>query len=590
MPGIALARETAWLELYSTPGGQNLVSLEGKELVSDEKRLKLRFNRINTTIPKLIEYTQLSRLGLVVFSSSGHVLGAGMVGGNDPLSQVSACVDRVLARNPVDNSGQRIFTHVSKFVVDKIVKQVELAIDDKHVKERDNGVAVLVKLLKKPVAYVTGLVEHFEDSELGWFSNKWKEKGFFVKNESNFKSWLGRARGIYPMAEVYCYLLAPVLVVQEMVYGCDILKRWQIKHLTNQEVYAKLRQIFDGEHCSTDYSSFEKAQVKSVREPEKMLVCAVLQRMGMHNTSALFAQVWAKERRIKTRFFSFCHLARLSGDYWTSMGNGLVNICLILSGHWEKCGHKYRGLEEWWQDASQLSFVVEGDDGVMPVAVANPSFIGRMGLSFSLSSKGAGDGCVDFLRKVWTVDGCVVNVLRAIRSLWIKTSRPLRWGKRMFLLRVSALSMYYMQPGHPILTSLVELVGKLTAGVTGFKNWERWFNQHRIDVYALRPEKRFPVCEPNLGLAAHLADSRAAEIPRLAAPIQRELERKIARFDGRPIETYDVFCEYPEYEDMLSYQVCGNEMPRRHLDVTPLGEVRRLVDMLLDPAVETLDL
>lgn len=566
------------------------MSLVGKELVSDEKRLKLRFNRTKTSLPDLLRYTRLSRMGLVVFSSFGYTLGAGMVGGNDPLSQLSACVDRVLARNPVDVSAMGTFTLVSKFVVEKIVKQVELAIDDKHVRERNNSVAVLVKLLKKPVAYVMGLVEHFEDSELGWFSDKWKEKGFFVKDESNFKSWLGRARGIYPMAEVYCYLLAPVLVVQEMVYGCDILKRWQIKHLTNQEVYAKLRQIFDGEHCSTDYSSFEKAQVKSVREPEMMLVCAVLERMSMHNTSALFAQVWAKERRIKTRFFSFCHLARLSGDYWTSMGNGLVNICLILSGHWEKYGSKYGGLEEWWQEASQLSFVVEGDDGVMPVAVANPGFIGRMGLSFSLSSKGAGDGCVDFLRKVWTVDGCVVNVLRAIRSLWIKTSQPLRWGKKMFLLRVSALSMHYMQPGHPVLDSLVELVGKLTAGVTGFKNWERWFNQHRIDVTVLKPEKRFPVCKPNLGLAAHLSDSRAAEIPRLVLPIQRELSGRIARFDGRPIETFDAFCEYPEYEDMISYQLCGNDLPRRHLDVTPLGEVGKLVEMLLDPETDTLDM
>ena len=252
------------------------MSLVGKELVSNEKRLKLRFNRTKTSLPDLLCYTRLSRMGLVVFSSFGYTLGAGMVGGNDPLSQLSACVDRVLARNPVDVSAMGTFTLVSKIVVEKIVEQVELAIDDKHVRERNNSVAVLVKLLKKPVAYVMGLVEHFEDSELGWFSDKWKEKGFFVKDESNFKSWLGRARGIYPMAEVYCYLLAPVLVVQEMVYGCDILKRWQIKHLTNQEVYAKLRQIFDGEHCSTDYSSFEKTQVKSVREPDMMLVCSVL--------------------------------------------------------------------------------------------------------------------------------------------------------------------------------------------------------------------------------------------------------------------------------------------------------------------------
>jgi len=551
--------------------------------------LKLRFNRTKTSFPLLCADTKLSRLGLVVFSSFGWVLGAGIVGGNDPLSQLAACTDRVLSRNPVDLSGVADYLEVSEFVARKIVEQAEVDVGIVHIQERDNGVRVLKKLLKKPEAYVRALVSNYEDSEIGWFSDKWKEKGFFVKDESNFKSWLGRARGIYPMSEMLCYLLAPVLVVQEMVYGCDILKRWQVKHLSNQDVYQKLRVIFDGEHCSTDYSSFEKAQSSSVRTPELIIVTELLNRAGLPNTAMLYARVWSQERRIKTRFFSFAHCARLSGDYWTSMGNGLTNICLILTGHWVKVRHEYDGLESWWRDASQLPFIVEGDDGVMPAAVANPSFIKRMGLSFSMSSSGAGDGFVDFLRKVWTVDGCVVNVLRAMRSLWLKTSQPLRRGKRMFLLRVAALSIHYMQPGHPILSSVVEMVGRLTAGSSGFKNWERWFNNYRVDVSELTPHKKFPVCESNLGLASFLADGNAVEIPRITLPLQLAVERLISRFDGRPIEVFDTFNNYPEYDEMLSYQMLGNDLPRRHLDLANEGNIGAVAHMLLDPSVSTLE-
>jgi hypothetical protein len=542
-----------------------------------------RDNTISRNPLNVLEgYTRLNSTCCFYFSSFGRVLGRGLVSGGDPLTKLVACMGRVLTRDPCPVPGVPTYIHVGNMVAECVKEQVAT-----HVQALPRGHCVgratLFKLLKnKPRSYVEALILHMHDSGLGWQSKSWKTKGFFVKNESNIKKSLARARGIYPMSEVMCYYLAPILEVQEVIYGTTFMKKFQIKHLSSKQIYKKLETIFAQDHFSTDYSSFERGITDKLRTPEAKIVSDIMRQLGFHASAIFFEVMIFKPRKIKDRFYSFKHFSRCSGDYWTSMGNGIVNICIIMAGHYDRYRQDYTDDEEWFAAAKQLDFVVEGDDGMIPACIANPTFVNSLGIPFSTAVAGRGGKNVDFLRRMWTMDGCVLNILRSVRSLWVKTDKPIKLSKRMFLLRAAALSMHYNAPGHVVLRDIVDVVGRLTAGCSAFKGWEKYFDQHNFRLEGVNVAAKFPVVEPNYHTDYLLADSEVPSIPPISLYDQEALSVDIQRFSGSSIETLGIFKMYDEFEEMeLSDEYF---QPRRIVGRMTNPGVKQLYDFLIDPA------
>jgi len=302
--------------------------------------------------------------------------------------------------------------------------------------------------------------EEGKDVRENWFS-------CFVKLEDSTKVVGGTARVrprlIMTMSDYFTVRICQVM---------DILKAWchgpfsvyQVKGLTLFEFIEKIESATDGKHMVTDYSAFEASVFGAIKDIENYVITSLLNKSRLETVSKLWIDVndfWEKKehvniknrnRKLKNRAGVFSIDSRCSGDYHTSVGNGIVNACLNAFAYFKKVG-----------SMEGFSCIVEGDDGIIDPEKTDTAIINNCGFSFSQDVMGFNCGDTDFLRCRWVQGRCLVNVGRALKNLfWVTSSTPISDERAKEILRAKALSLHSTCPNHPILSKAIERILRST--------------------------------------------------------------------------------------------------------------------------------
>lgn len=489
------------------------------------------------------------------FEIDGRRMALGHVPDNGPINTLISVLGRVSEGNRGVDCIE--FTRVAKKMTKEVLREI--------VVENECGdEAALMEMLpsfitNKPKAYVDALTQSARSAEMWNDSDaKWLKGGVFNKFESSHKeskddNAILKPRGIYTMSEKLLVNLCVILHAQKLIYNTEFMKKHQIKGDANSEIYRKISEIAKFDHVSTDYSSFERTLRPFLRQAETELVCSVLTRLGYLGAAKLFRRVNTKGEKVRNAFLAFLHIYRMSGTYWTSLGNGVSNINLILYSSWMKEGNGKMSFKRWWNTIGKVMlFLAEGDDGLIPLKHVDSAALLQLGMKFKVNKPARGDGKVEFLRKLFVPEGVVVNVLRCMRGIWVKTPNvKLKLAKKLSLLRCAAYSMLYLSEGMPILTPLAMRIGELTKGYGHFKNMERYVDTWKITDDVIKEfAKPFPVVKVNEDLRVALDASTCSDIPRVSIEAQVSFEESLLKWNGLgPVELPVEFKAYPEYSD-----------------------------------------
>jgi len=405
----------------------------------------------------------------VVLETREGLVSPGLISLTDSAGVFAAFVGRSCNNEPVELPDTIIkFIESSKEWLSLFLAQIPV----RDLEEPDELVVYPLHYRGKKTASViaANLSDHirFLNNELSPRElEKHTENGCFVKFESNVKISDGLA---YSKPRMICTLsLANTF---EGINVLEVIDYWnhtsfgdyQVKGLDDAEMVRRILEVTDVSHTVTDYSSFESSITELVRTLEMWVLTHIASKWGYSRLVKHLTKMSAG-RVLTTKWGSFYIVTRCSGDFWTSFGNGVVNACVA----------RYCALKQ--NKAFSFKFLVEGDDGVVPLHILQAPLVRELGFKYSCEMVGHSQGDCDFLRRRW-VDGKVYpNVGRAMASIfWVKKGCHLRKSKQLFIQRSMAASLYHMSPGHPILMAVVELVGRLTSGAQDFKNSKKYLN------------------------------------------------------------------------------------------------------------------
>jgi len=349
---------------------------------------------------------------------------------------------------------------------------------------------------------------------------RFKRHGCFVKFESNIKEANGgkvkvRPRLIMTMSDLMQFELCWMSNIANAWYDGPIAD-YQVKHMNSDAMISKIREMQDRKHCVTDYSAFESSIGASVRVVEMTLLRTLCAKAGYYYTLRMLDELELDiMRTLDSQSFSFRIYTRCSGDYWTSLGNGIVSITLMKYCH----------------DRSDIKHLVfkmlaEGDDGCVPDGVPDTVLLRNLGFKFSSSVKGTRSGDTDFLRSLWDHRRWL-NIGRVLSSIfWVKKGSKLRLSKQKFLLRTMALSLHHLSPGHPVLWAVVKRIEFETRGCVKFKSADRFLDSWKAwDLSGSFPDVRLDET-----MVPRVAEG-AAGVPGIPSLIQSILEKMILRGD-----------------------------------------------------------
>jgi len=360
------------------------------------------------------------------------------------------------------------------------------------------------------------------------------------------------------MSDLDYYHVWPTLVVMELIYKCPFVDQWMIKHLTQNQLHEKLSAVTNVPHASSDMSGFENGLVHWMRNPERTMILGALRRCVSHEVVEYVSAMMDNERKISSRHASYHIAVRCSGDFWTSCGNGLTNICIILTGHWVKMGRP--PLDTWWARAQHLKFLTEGDDALVPLSILNRDVTLGLNVAFSAYNDSRQNGGSDFLKTTMypvfhegNYAGKLCNTLRLCRSLMWVRGHGLKHSKVMFLWRAKALSLLYLAPHHPIINPLCQAIGRITSGATEFRGWQVLSKKWGIDFGDVPPpSKKFPSWTVSPEMRGILATSLCPELPPICVDSQLSFESQCLTWDGKsPLEIPREWREYPEWDSSM---------------------------------------
>jgi hypothetical protein len=218
-------------------------------------------------------------------------------------------------------------------------------------------------------------------------------------------------------------------------------------------------------------------------------------------------------------------------------------------------------LGQSWSDIEASGgAIVEGDDGIMPQHIADPSIWSELGFELSSELRGNKPGDCDFLHRLWTEHGAVVDIYRTcFRMLHVKKSASLSRRKQLAILRCCGLSMYHLAPGCPVVTAMVNLIGKYTAGINEFTGIERYLGyQARKSLEFYGSLSRYPRhVDVNELLRPVVSEGREGFPPILSA-LQIYLERLIHESSGE-IDIGEIFSAFPDFHDTYAMRDGGDD-------------------------------
>lgn len=181
----------------------------------------------------------------------------------------------------------------------------------------------------------------------------------FVKNEPYEE--MKYARIISPRLDEVVAVLGPAIKKAEhYIFEESPLKDYFFKHLNPDQQCEKLDRLFNSvllKLGETDFSSFEGSYTRVFQHICEVAIFRKLFRhdpVTLKNLETLYTRT-----KLKCPFFNICTIgSRMSGDLWTSLMNGLSNLCIFLY----LCDKK--GI-------SNPIGVFEGDDGLFAVPEAD---------------------------------------------------------------------------------------------------------------------------------------------------------------------------------------------------------------------------
>lgn len=482
----------------------------------------------------------------------GERVGSGLFPANTVLTNLLALCLRQIVAESTDYSLLDEFSLTSNFLADKVLLNMRLALSDDDFRIGFDFAQFKSLMSSKSADFINSAWADYINACEGFEVRAFERNRQITKYEESSKSpGLTKCRGITVMkGEAYIYLYR-ILQIQKKVYADPFLSRWMIKGKTPFEMIDQLSAIIEWSHRSQDISGFEKGILHCLREPlENKIIRGAFEMLGLAREAAYFLDFVGSNadnpnmigaRKISHEFFTVYLMIRCSGDFWTSLGNGLVNISIILTGHRLRYAQRYTSMEQWWVDAQSLNFVTEGDDALIPLHIWS-DVASRLGMSYSLVSQSHKPGGSDFLKVLhYPFLGPTglpykqLNVVRSLRSLSYVTTTSSNMNKIMFLLRAKALSLHYLSPGHPILFALCQRIGFLTRGARAYSGWEndvetKWGSE---SLTAKAIQSRFPHCEPTIEMRAALHNSTCLESPPITVDEQLLLEEQFRAWDMR---------------------------------------------------------
>lgn len=274
-----------------------------------------------------------------------------------------------------------------------------------------------------------------------------------------------------------------------------------------------------GRYYETDYSQFEKHFTPAVMNNLEM----VLYRHMLQNYPHVYELIHSfmcGQKTIKYKWFTLRVWGkRMSGEMCTSLGNGFSNRMLAEYIAYRKGG--------------SITGVVEGDDAlfVSTVPIDKSDFEG-----FDIKVKTHSTLLTtSFCGLEMSTDNHLMRDPRRILTKFAWSFSPYRDASapvRMGLLRAKALSLAYECPRCPVVSALAKRVLEYTRGTRprfGSSYWERsleeWVKDYEAETsleVSLGPTQRDRI--------------DFYELYDITPALQLELERRIARWDGQPLD------------------------------------------------------
>lgn len=496
-------------------------------------------------------------VNLVRVRTTAGIMGPGMFPLTDPCTTLAAFALRSMTAK--DKEPERLADFV-RFSKNFLRRYVRSAIHARHEPDCVEKYRV-VQRGKRSRDSVQRTIDQYHAYKAGFGNKKTAQHSCFVKFENSAKFREDGTIGVKPrlimtMSDVMAIECSPILdLIDDWNHG-DFSK-FQVKDISPVEMMRRVMEATLMPHNVSDYSSFEASVDHAVRKIELFAMDEMCKRANYHRTR-LALRKHARGGRVlrynggKVRIYSRC-----SGDYWTSFGNGIVNVCIMAY-----CAY-LKGM-----DPHSIHMLAEGDDGIVPRRVPDPEIIKALGFGFSTSLQGSQPGDCDFLRSRWIGGKRYLNIGRCFSAFWIKRAANLKPGKQKFLQRCIANSLHHLSPGHPVIAAIVDRLLRESEGATRFKGYKKYLETWRAKDYREIKDYSYEVDE---SMRSEVARG-AGEFPPLPVSAQLVLEHRI-RHD--PVIYVGSLLD--QFEDFLTYKHSGHklhtDMPRSATEIQLLADV-----------------
>jgi hypothetical protein len=387
---------------------------------------------------------------------------------------------------------------------------------------------------KRNDASVQRTIDGYEAYKRGDGNKTVSHHSAFVKFENSAKfrdnGEIGcKPRLIMTMSDQMAIECSPVLDLIHAWNHGDFA-RFQVKDLTPEEMVAKIMDATNGPHNVSDYSSFEASVDWAIRKIELFALTRLCKRACYFNTLDALRRHAFGGRTLRAGKLHFRIFSRCSGDYWTSFGNGVVNVCIMAyNAH-------LRGI-----DPHSMRMLAEGDDGIVDSRIPDSEVINSLGFGFSSNLSGARPGDCDFLRSRWVDGKRLLNVGRCFNAFWVKKAAYLKPEKQKFLMRCIANSLHHLSPHHPVVEAIVCRLLRESVGAKRFKGYKKYLETWGAKDYREIKKYTYSIDESMRTLVA----VGAGEFPPLPYASQLLLEQSILHDDvvyvGNMLDSFDDF-------------------------------------------------
>jgi len=235
-----------------------------------------------------------------------------------------------------------------------------------------------------------------------------------------------------------------------------------------------------------DFSGFEGSLVSEFVDVCECELFRYMLEPNYPEAAKVICETDAGLNRCRTKLGLFLAIwgRRMSGDMWTSLGNGFSNLCLWMFAAWLKGGHLIDGL-------------VEGDDALVSMDVdLDEKDFERLGF-VTRGMHQLQDPCDGhFCGMIFGPTGEIIKDPRSVLQKFGWTHSFIGAGHRVMdsLLRCKALSLAYELPQCPIAGALAREAIKLTQGVS-LTHVEESYNTMGVDLASIK----IPPFAPSLG-------------------------------------------------------------------------------------------